>query len=252
MPRSEAEVDAALADLEAERTRLRAALAALPSQETRLLDQDAGDDAFFNLDLQRRRNERALGRLDVKEAQLVRLGERYQIEAQQAAYAELRQRYVAASEAVADAASLVAQRIEAVNKLSLEADRRGFSIPQLPTLPRVGYSSAGGSVVFDGHLAALHGQVKIADATPKQVPQAAPRQKTYAVRFLKWTEMGQAAYQRGQIANFVGGDCEKLVARGRAEWMKPGMTFDPMAAMWGAGPAPDPKHQTPAPETDNR
>ena len=177
MPRSEAEVDAALADLEAERTRLRAALAALPSQETRLLDQDAGDDAFFNLDLQRRRNERALGRLDVKEAQLVRLGERYQIEAQQAAYAELRQRYVAASEAVADAASLVAQRIEAVNKLSLEADRRGFSIPQLPTLPRVGYSSAGGSVVFDGHLAALHGQVKIADATPKQVPQAAPRQK---------------------------------------------------------------------------
>jgi hypothetical protein len=238
MPKSEAEVDAALIGIEHERAAIQAMLAGLPARETELLDQDADDAAFVKLDIDKKRYERALERLDRKEAQLVQVAEKLHGEAQQVVYGEIRQRYVATSQDLAEATARVEYLLETVNSISGEADRAGFSVMQQPTLPPVGYSPVAGTMAFGGHLNVLANQAAIAARTPVQVPRLAPRERTYAIRFLKWTEYRGSAFQRGQIAGFKGSVCRRFVEAGRAEWMKPGMTFDPWAAAFGAGPAP--------------
>jgi len=244
MPRTLEQIDAALLDIEGERGELQALIAGIPAQETALLDEDADDDAFIKLDTDRKRAERALERLDRKETQLVQLAERYQAETQQRAYASARQRYLIETRRLAAMALEIQAQIETVNAISVEADRSGFSIMQIPTLPPVGYSQTGAWTQF-GNLRILEAWAHIAASTPTQVPRIPPRQRTYPVRFLQWTDYGMTAYQRGQVAYFTGRNCRALVDAGRAEYMRKGMTFDAFTAAWGAGPAP-PETKPPA------
>lgn len=237
IPSSPEAVDAALAALEHDRQAILAALASIPEREQTLLDADADDEAFIALEIEKKRAERALERLDRREQQLVQLAEQFENDSRQSAYGSIRERYILASHALADAAARVSQLIETVNEISRECDRCGFSQMMIPTLPPPGYSAAGAYMTFGGHLGVLRNHASVAERTPAQVPISS-QPRTQAVRFLRFTEFRRAGYQRGQIASFLLSDARRLVDAGYAEFMQRGMAFDPIAASWGAGPAP--------------
>ncbi|MBV8520700.1 MAG: hypothetical protein JOY71_00965 [Acetobacteraceae bacterium] len=217
---SQAAIEEELRHIDSERARLKAVLDGLPGKEQELLEQDAGDEIFGELDFERRRTERGLVRLDILERRLVDRARALAAEARQARWHELVAEYRDAAEAFIASVKQTEQLHQHVERLSQQASSEGFVLGMqslLPLPPPLLRPDAAGW--FEHSLRAL------ADRPPPS-PAGAPA--TCTIRFIK----GWNNYNAGEAAGFADQQAWALIDLGVAEWAQDRVPPRP------AGPAP--------------
>ncbi|MDT7952388.1 MAG: hypothetical protein RQ966_12870 [Acetobacteraceae bacterium] len=204
-----ADVEAQLLALDAERDRLRGALAELPARERALLAADAADELLAPLATAERRLRFQLDVLDARERELTERAARLQAAAREQAWIEWRGRYEIAAAAVLDAVLPLRERLGALNALVAAAALDGFRLPAPPATVLNDYGVRG---VQDG-LGGVRGQ-----------PTGPPAPPLSIVRFVRGhglNRVGGPAYVRGDVAGFAPDEAARLVALGVAVWLAP-------------------------------
>jgi len=208
------ELERRLAALGAERAGLKAALDAQDQQERDLLEEDAADEAFQAIDLNRRRTHMRLQKLAEREAGVREELDKLQAAKRHADWLVFVDRYETSLAATREALERVYELHAATRDITAEAQRAGFSQfagamhLQWNSLPDV-------RSAVDWMRNSCTGLRRIA------VPR--PAEQLHNVRFVVHTiidfgSLVTTAYQQGQEAGFTRELAWKLVAQGRAEW----------------------------------
>ena len=217
-PVTEADIERALAALDAERATVAARLASFQQREHDLIAADAPDAELDALDEERRRDERQIERLDLRERALIERAGAIRAEAQRATLASVSERWGPAVErmqaawvAAADARAELVRLKQELEQAGLNRAATSFT-PPLPA-PLLTRDNAETTCAAIAHAAKYaHG-----------IEEAAP---TFRVTFLKAATLksglaGFTLYRVGETATLPASVALDAIRRGVASWTIP-------------------------------
>jgi hypothetical protein len=213
-PQSIAEIEAALAALDRDRLQLRADLARMVTTESELLAADAPDDTFDALDADRRKAERSLDRLDLRERRLLSVARDLRDVETRARFAEFTTRYAVALDACIDALWAAVEKRNALIDLRAKAQAIGFErhMPLLP-LPHAALPLTNEAVA------------RFAAGAPRELASLSPpgnEPPTFRIKFTRTAQLpghARPGYRAGDVAAFNASEALAFVAAGAATWV---------------------------------
>ncbi len=207
-PETEAELIAALAQLDRDRAALREQLATMPAQELALLEQDASDGALSALDARKRRTRHQLDRLDIRERELLDRLTGLRDRARLAAWDRFTVRYCDLGGRLVESGREVLARHAELAALLSEAGRAGLGTMLGQGFPRP--PELINRFALDQFPRSLAGLSRVR-------PQMSTPPVLCNVRLRKlWT-----LYRAGDQAGFPAAQAHHLVEAGVAEWTDP-------------------------------